>query len=85
MFLVNSVHRALEAAEEGLRTEECGGKVDCVGEFIDYIIYRISKVENANRVSQTQYVPYFSTSSKCFRCFIITSRCFSRIASAMKR
>ena len=30
-------------------------------------------------------IPYFSTSSKCFRCCMMTSRCFSSIARAMKR
>ena len=31
------------------------------------------------------YIPYFNTSSKCLRCSIITSLCFSKIARAMKR
>ena len=30
-------------------------------------------------------IPYLRTSSKCFRWDMITSRCFSRIARAMKR
>jgi hypothetical protein len=29
-------------------------------------------------------IPYFSTSSKCFRCWMMTSLCFSRMAMAMK-
>lgn len=38
MLLVNSIHGTLETTEKGLRTEECGGKIDCVGEFIDYFM-----------------------------------------------
>lgn len=30
-------------------------------------------------------IPYFNTSSKRFRCSMMTSRCFSNIAKAMKR
>lgn len=50
MFLVNSIDGALETTEEGLRTEECRGKVDCIGKFIDYLICRISKIERQNNV-----------------------------------
>lgn len=34
---------------------------------------------------RTDNIPYFNTSSKCLRCFMMTSRCFSRIASATNK
>lgn len=34
---------------------------------------------------RTDDIPYFSTSSKCLRCCMMTSRCFSRIASAINK
>lgn len=51
MFLVDGIHGTLEATEEGLCTEKCGGKVDFVGEFIDCCVYRISKGGRASRRS----------------------------------
>lgn len=43
------------------------------------------EMEETAELLRTEDIPYFSTSSKCLRCFMMTSRCFSRIASATNK
>lgn len=44
-----------------------------------------NKMKKTAELLRTDNIPYFSTSSKCLRCFMITSRCFSKIASATNK
>ena len=84
MFLVDGLDGALEAAEEGLGGAKSALEVDCAGEFVDWtalaqrLLLPISNQMNFN-------IPYFNTSSKCFKCSMITSRCFSSIAKAINK
>lgn len=81
MFLVDGFDGALEAAEEVFGADEGRLQIDGVGELVDCCAMLVASCIVAEKI----YVLYLRTSSKCLRCCMMTSRCFSRMARAMKR
>ena len=86
------IHRfdgALEAAEESFGADESGLEVDRVGELVDCVvvskIFSLPNSDSSDPALLAENLLYFKTSSKCFKCSMMTSRCFSKIASAMNK